>query len=237
MNTKVILKALTFPLLLLFLYSIFYLGYNALGLPSESQIFEALSYWFAKYGLFIVFFGAMLEGVLLVGNYFPGGLIIFIGVLSAGKDITKVIEVVIVVSLAFFISYFFNYMLGKYGWYKLLLKFGASQIFDKYKSKVEKQGLNVVFFTYWLPNLASLTATSAGILRFPISKFLVYSAFGITLWSIFWGTLIYNLGRPALEILGLKFVFVLFAIWIGIILIRKLFIKKQFLNSSTSGVN
>lgn len=222
MKLKEILKAFTFPLLLLLIYSFFYLGWKILGLPSENQIFETVSYWFIKYGLWIVFFGALLEGVLLIGNYFPGGLIIFIGVISAGKDIVRVIEVVILVSIAFFISYAINYVLGRYGWYKILLKFGIAQLFDKHKSRVEKQGLNIVFFTYWLPNLASFTATSAGILKFSLIKFLIYSMFGIMLWSIFWGTLIYKLGRPALEILGLKFVFVLFAIWIGIILIRKL---------------
>jgi len=32
------------------------------------------------YGAIAVFFGSILEGVLLVGNYFPGIVIIFVGI-------------------------------------------------------------------------------------------------------------------------------------------------------------
>lgn len=227
MKTKEILKALIFPLLLLVLYSLFYFGWKFFNLPSETEIFETVNRLFATYGLLIVFFGALLEGLLLIGNYFPGSLIIFIGVISAGKDITRALEVVVVVSIAFFISFVANYYLGKYGWYKLLTRFGLSELIGKYKDKIEKQGLNIVFFTYWMPNLASLTATSAGILKIPLSKFVLYSALGIALWSAFWGILIYNLGRAALEILGLKFIFALFVVWIGFILVRKLIKTKE----------
>jgi len=63
----------------------------------------------------------------------------------------------------------------------------------------------------------------------PFKKFLIYSAFGIIVWSLFWGTLIYFLGQAALEILGLKFVVIFFAIWIGFIIFRHLYKKSSLL--------
>lgn len=229
MKTKEILKALTIPLIALLIYLVFYILWVAFGLPSQEEIASVAKDWFSKYGLWIVFVGALIEGFLLIGNYFPGGFIIFLGVISVGKNIPKVLEILILVSIAFFISYSLNYLIGKYGWYKLFVRFGLSGLLEKYKDKLEKQGLNLVFFTYWVPNFASLTATSAGILRIPLRKFLIYSAFGIIIWSIFWGTLIYFLGQAALEILGLKLIVGFFLIWIGIIILRHL-IKNRWNN-------
>jgi len=229
MRAKELLKVLAIPLIALFVYFIFYILWLALGFPSQEEIAAGAKELFSKYGLWIVFVGAFIEGLLLFGNYFPGGFIIFLGVISAGKDITRVLQILILVSVAFFISYAINYLLGKYGWYKLFVKFGLSKLIEKYKNKLEKQGLSLVFFTYWIPSFAALTATAAGILRIDLKKFLIYSAFGIIVWSLFWGTLIYFLGQAALEILGLKFVIIFFVIWIGIIIFRHLYKKSSLL--------
>lgn len=229
MKLKESLKILAIPIAFIFIYLIIYFLWKFFELPSQDQMIVIVEEWFSKYGLLLVFIGALVEGLLLVGNYFPGGFIIFLGVISVGKNIPRAAEVVIVVCIAFFISYTLNYMLGKHGWYKLFVKFGLSNLLEKYKDKLTKQGLNAIFFTYWLPNLASLTATSAGILKVPLRKFSIYSAIGIIIWSTFWGTLIYLLGQAALEIIGLKFVVLFFLVWIGIIVLRH-FIKNRQAN-------
>ena len=151
------------------------------------------------------------------------------GVIAAGKDLPRVFIILVLVSLAFFTSYTINYFLGRHGWYKLFVKFGLTKLLDKYKNRLEKQGLSLIFFTYWIPSFAALTATAAGILRIDLKKFLIYSFFGIIIWSLFWGTLIYFLGQAALEILGLKFVVIFFAIWIGFIIFRHLYKKSSLL--------
>ncbi len=205
-----------------------YLVWKVLNLPTDDQLLIIVREWFVRYGLWIVFISALIEGFLLLGQYFPGGFIIFLGVISAGKDIPRAIEVVSVVCVSFFIAYSLNYLVGKYGWYKLLAKFGLIGSVERSKEKLMKQGLNAIFFTYWEPNLASLTATAAGILGIPFKKFLLYSAIGIVLWNIFWGTLVYILGESALKIAGLKWVLIIFGIWIGIILFKKYVLDKRF---------
>lgn len=204
-----------------------YLVWKVLNLPTDDQLLIIVRDWFARYGLWIVFISALIEGFLLLGQYFPGGFIIFLGVISAGKDIPRAMEVVSVVCISFFIAYSLNYLVGKYGWYKLLAKFGLIGSVERSKEKLTKQGLNAIFFTYWEPNLASLTATAAGILGIPFKKFSLYSAIGIVLWNIFWGTLVYVLGESALKIAGLKWVLIIFGIWIGIILFKKYVLDKK----------
>ncbi len=214
-------KLLSIPLVLMAVYLSTYIVWHLFNLPSDEQMLVIVKQWFAAYGLWIVFGAALIEGFLLLGQYFPGSFIIFLGVISAGKDVFRVIQVVFVISAAFFISYTLNYIVGKYGWYKLLSKFGLTKQIENSKAKLTKQGLNVIFFTYWEPNLASLTATAAGILSISLKKFSTYSLAGIIVWNVFWGTLVYMLGESALEVAGLKWVIIIFCVWVGIILSKK----------------
>lgn len=224
---KEILKILSIPLVLTVIYLSMYVVWKLFNLPSDDQLLIIVREWFATYGLWIVFVSALIEGFLLLGQYFPGGFIIFLGVISAGKDIPKAIEVVLVVCLSFFIAYTLNYLVGKHGWYKLLSKFGLKRQIEESKEKLTRQGLNAIFLTYWEPNLASLTATAAGILNVPLKKFSLYSAIGIILWNIFWGTLVYILGESALKIAGLKWVLIIFGVWIAVILVKRFFLNKK----------
>ena len=221
-----ILKILSVPLILLGIYLSMALVWKLLNLPNDDHMLVIVKMYFAEYGLWLVFIGALIEGFLLLGQYFPGGFIIFLGVISAGRDLPRASEVVVTVMLAFFISYTLNYWVGKYGWYRLLVKFGLKQSLEHAKEKLTRQGLSAVILSYWEPNLASVIATAAGILQIPLKKFLVYSAIGVTLWSIFWGTLIFLLGDAALNIIGFKYVIIIFGIWIGIILIKKFVFDK-----------
>ncbi len=228
---KIILKILSMPLSLMAVYILVYLLWSYFNLPKDEQLIEITTNWFKHYGLWIIFISAILEGTLILGQYYPGGLVIFLGVISAGRDIPRVIAVVSVVSLAFVIGYIIDYLIGKYGWYKLFLKFGLGKSLDTAQTKLKKHELNAIIFSYWEPNLASITATAAGILQIPIKKFFLHSLIGIIIWNSFWGTLVSTLGISALKLMGLKWVLIIFVGWITIILIKHfLFNKKQPLN-------
>lgn len=175
--------------------------------------------YFAAHGLWIVFIGALIEGFLVLGNYFPGGFIIFLGVITAGGNIPHVIAVVAVVSIAFFISYTLNYLVGKYGWYKLFQKFGMKDSLERAEIRLRKREFSAIILSYWEPNLASITAVAAGVLHIPLKRFLLHSAIGIVIWNIFWGTLVSVLGEKALSVIGLTWVIIIFAVWVGVILI------------------
>jgi membrane-associated protein len=221
-----ILRLISVPLILITIYLLTYGIWELVGLPSEDSFVNIIKAAFEKYGLWIVFVSALVEGFLLLGQYFPGGTIIFLGVISAGKNIPKAAEVVLVVSVAFIIAYTLNYLVGKYGWHRLLVRFGLGKSLEESKEKLGKQGLNAVIFSYWEPNLASITATAAGILGVPMRKFQIYSTIGVLLWNIFWGALVYSLGNTALELIGLKYVLIVFVVWVAVIFIKS-FLKKN----------
>jgi len=229
---KQILKILSIPLSLMGVFLIVLLLWNLLNLPKDERLIEITKNWFNHYGLWIVFISAILEGTLILGQYYPGGLVIFLGVISAGNNIWQVITVVSIVSLAFVFGYTIDYLIGKYGWYKLFIKFGLQKPLETAQMKLQKHALSAIMFSYWEPNLASVTATAAGILQLPLKKFTLYSVIGIVIWNSLWGTLVAALGTNALKIIGLKWVLIIFFVWVIVLLIEHFFFdrKKQLIN-------
>lgn len=201
--------------------------WNIFNLPKDEKLIEITKNWFNNYGLWIIFISAILEGTFILGQYYPGGLVIFLGVISAGNNIPKVIEVVAIVSVSFFIGYTFDYLIGKHGWYKLFLKFGLKKSLENAQTKLIKHQFNAVFFSYWEPNLASVIATAAGILQIPLKKFSLHSLIGIVVWNTFWGSLVATLGARALELIGLKWALILFFVWVATILIKHYIFDKN----------
>lgn len=217
---KKILALLAIPLILLVAYLTMFFAWRFFGLPGDDEMKEVIKTYFDNYGLLIVFIGALLEGVLLVGQYFPGGFIIFFGVVSANGNVVRAAEVVGVVCISFFTAYYLNYLMGKYGWYKLFVRFGLEKSIEDAKKKLVRHELNAVLSTYWEPNLSSITATAAGILHIPRPRFFAYSAIGILIWETFWGVTVFSFGQKAFDLIGIKFVLFVFIVWVAIILIK-----------------
>lgn len=224
-----LLKVISLPMIFLAVFLLFWAGWKILNLPPEHELIEIAKKYFDLYGYWIVLISAFIEGALLVGWYYPGSLVIFLGVIFAGKNIPEVIWVVTLVTAGLFLAYVFDYALGKYGWYRLLLKFGLKKPMDKAQMQLSKYGLSGIFLSYWQPNLAALTSTAAGMLQFPFKKFILYSAAAAVLWNVFWGTLVYFLGEAALTAIGAKFVVVVIILWIA----YRLIFKKNY---ATSGI-
>jgi len=224
---KDILALLILPIIVVGAYLMVYIIWRMFNLPTNEAAANLVMEKFSQYGLWLVFVGALIEGFFVLGQYFPGGAIIFLGVISAGKDIPRAAAVVGVVFLAFAISYTLNYFLGKYGWYKLFLKFGLGSSLATAQKKMIKQDTAAMFFSYWDPNLASLTATAAGILQIPLKRFETISLLSIAFWSTFWGIFVYQLGQNAFKIMGLKYVLIIFVIWCTIILLKHYLYSKN----------
>jgi hypothetical protein len=75
-NIELIIPPIIFLLLLLlirFLWAYF-------GLPTQEETIVILKEYFAVYGLWIILVSSILESILFVGWYFPGSLVIFLGV-------------------------------------------------------------------------------------------------------------------------------------------------------------
>jgi membrane protein DedA with SNARE-associated domain len=226
---KNILKILAIPLSLLVVYFSMLILWKIFNLPPLDKLEAIIKIYFDKYGLWIVFISALIEGFLLIGQYFPGGVVIFLGVTAARDNLIEVGWVLFVVGVAFFIAYYLNYIVGRYGWYKLFLKFGLGNSLDKAKAKLEKHVMTAILGSYWEPNLASITATAAGVLKIPLRYFLTSSLIGIVIWNLFWGIVVYFLGYALLQHQVLMYVTII-AVWCAIILFKVFVIDKKILD-------
>lgn len=209
-----LVKLLIVPLTLFAAFLSLYAVWVLVDLPSQERLVEIAKDYFAHYGLLTVFVAAVLEGLLLVGWYVPGTLVIVLALILAGDDAGRAAAVWATTVGGLWIAYFTNYFVGKYGWYRLLLAFGLREPLDNAQRRLSRYGLSAIFMTYWQINVASLISTAAGILHLPLSSFALYTLPATALWFGFWSTLIFFMGQAALTLVGLRFVLTVIAAWI-----------------------
>lgn len=201
-NHKSKLKLFLLPLLVLCTFGLLLFAYKFFDLPSKGEIITKAQDYYSRHGYITVFIGAAIEGLLFVNWYFPGSVIVITGVVFARSIGLNVVGVVGLISLGFFITSLFNYFLGRYGWYHVLVRFGLGEPLENIKSKVQHRGLILLFATYFHPNIGALVATSAGILKLDFKKFALYSFLATVLWNSIWGTVVYLSGPFILNLLG-----------------------------------
>jgi membrane protein DedA with SNARE-associated domain len=226
-RTGQILRVASVPLAIISVYLLLAIVEKILHFSSRDLFLGFLMKQFDQHGYWLVFVAALLEGFFIIGNWFPGGVVIFLGVISAGNDIKRVVIVVSLVCIAFFISYYLNYLVGKYGWYKLFVGLKLKDSLDRAQKRLQNQAFNAIILSYWEPNIASVTATAAGILFLPLKEFLPYSALAIVMWNTAWGVLVHTLGERALKLTGKKYIIGALLIWIAVIVVKEIMKSKK----------
>ncbi len=221
---KYYLKLLSLPLGWLVTIISLFVVWNIFDLPRAEVLIRYIGVWFNTYGLVVLLAGAFIEGILLLGSYFPGVFVIFAGVVSA-HSLSEAMLRIGIGTIGLILAHSTNYTLGKYGWYKLLTKFGLRSSIEEAQGKLLKHGPLAIFTSYWLPSMSALTDTAAGILHMPFKKFISYSVSAVIFWDLLVGLIVYFLGEKALVAVTsggtteLLIQFAVVAIWIFILLI------------------
>ena len=223
------LKAIGPALELLFIVILLQIAWVAFDLPNKNELLVVAQNFFRNYGLLVFFAVAAIEGLLLVGWYFPGGTVLFVGVILAGTNVPLVLLNGLIISLGLLVAYVINYFIGYYGWYKLFVQFGLGDSVSKIQKKIADNSWAAFFLTYWHPSTAALSSTAAGLLKLNFAKFIVNSVLALFIWNLLWGTLIYFLGSRALGIASFKFVFVVILLWVLLKLLY-LYLSQKRLN-------
>jgi membrane protein DedA with SNARE-associated domain len=182
-------RAVQPPLFLFCVALTLHITWNLLDLPHPTESTEFLTKYFLTYGYATALIGAFLEGLFMVGWYFPGSLIIFLAVILAPTPLQAVISIAFV-TLGLFVSYVVNFFLGKYGWYRLLLFIGLENYLKESQERLRTYGARAILVTYFNPGLAAFTSTAAGTLQFPLAIFLTTSAVALIFWNSAWGILV-----------------------------------------------
>ena len=225
------------PIVILAILFIFAVIYRSLDLPSFDEVVQFAKDSFATHGYWVVFLGALAEGILFLNWYIPGSVVVVMGVVFARDNGLSVFWVVNCITLGFLVTAIFNYVLGKYGWYRLLLKFGLKKTLNKTKKRVEKHGLKIIFGTYFHPNIGALTATSAGILQLPFLNFLLYSILALIAWNTLWGLIVYFSGQAILGIITYQSLFLILVAWIVVLLFKFVIMKKKAIKMPSENLN
>ena len=192
-----------------------YLIWTLLGFPSEEEFIVLAKEYVQNFGLVTVFIIALIEGLVVIGWYVPGGTFFFLAVIFSYPSITRASAIVSMLTLGVFCALYVNYLLGQYGWYRALRRFGLTDArLEDPKEKLEKHVGKAVFFSYWQPNLAGLMATAAGVLRTPKRKFFALSFLSTIFWYLFWGSLAFFLGEASLKLIGYRLLLVIVCIWL-----------------------
>jgi membrane protein DedA with SNARE-associated domain len=209
------LKIIAFPLAVLAVFGLLYAIWLAFDLPPEETLAQIARTYLDRYGLAIVLISAYLEGLLLIGWYFPGNLVVVLALVLTADEPARFVAVAAVAGAGLLSAYATNFVAGKYGWYRLLLAFGLREPLDNAQRRLARYGLSAIFTTYWQANLASCTSTAAGILQFPPARFVVYSVIAETLWAAFWASIIFFMGSAALSLVGFRMILFLIMLWVA----------------------
>jgi len=204
-----------FPLTFICLYYLANILWDFYNLPSQDQIINVVQTFFTTYGLWVIFLSAIFESMLFVGWYFPGSLVIFLGVSATNGNPILAVKTILAVCFGMLIGYTFNFFLGKYGWHKVLMRYGFKSELEKIEKRVNNRGMVGAFFFYIIPGMGSLLSTAFGILKFNFFKYISFTFLMVVFWNSLWGVIVYYFGMPVFKLLSSGvFVFIAFTAYV-----------------------
>jgi len=213
-NLRSAVTIAAFPLAVLALLLAFIGVYQLLGLPASDELVEVANSYMARYGYVVVLIGALLEGTPVVNFYLPGSTVVVLAVAFSRHGALNVFAVLAVATLAFLVSYIFDYAAGRYGWYVLMLRFGLGPALDRTRGRVVQHGTKWLWVAYVHPNVGALAATACGILKVPFGRFVLLSIPALACWDALWGAITYFGADQLLRFLDMRWLIPAIAVWV-----------------------
>lgn len=184
---------------------------------TPEEIVSNLTNWYEQYGYWVIFISALVEGIFVVNLYFPGSTAILLGGALSSQNELSAILLVLLIILGFFIAYTFNYFLGKFGLYRLLLRFGYKDSIEGTRQSLVLKGPKMMLVSFFHPNVGSVVTTGAGIINMPIRQFLLWCFISLVIWDTIWGIIVYTLSNQVISLLGSWLAIPFMLVWILLI--------------------
>lgn len=195
-----------------------------MSLPSQDHIMRVVQELYHQFGYLIVFCAGMVEATFLVGMYLPGSTAVLLGAVMARLGSVSLPFIILFGTGGMLLGYSLNYVLGRYGWYHVLLRFGMEQPLKKAEQKLATYGSKVFLVGYLAPNGGAFLSTAAGIGKMPYQKFIALSLLSQLLWSTLWGVLAYLFGAAFIEVFftyTAVIIYLIFGTWLLRLFVRK----------------
>jgi membrane protein DedA with SNARE-associated domain len=123
-------KFLAIPLALFVVFLSLYAIWLILDLPPEEVLLPIVHRFFGRYGVLTALACGLIEALLLVGWYFPGTTIIVAGLILSGADLAQYAAMAGAAAAGLSTGHLINFLVGRHGWYRLLLAFGLKDSLD-----------------------------------------------------------------------------------------------------------
>lgn len=201
------------------LVAVLWLASYVLPLPLDSmqEIMRFAGRVYGRYGYWVVFLGSLIEGLVLANFYFPGSTMVILAAVFARQGLLSLPWVIVLAVCGFGLAFNLNYLLGRYGWQRLLSRLGLAGALRRAEDKLRQMRWRGLFLGLVSPQLGVLVTTSAGVLRLPYRTFLAVMLLGLGFWTVIWALLAFWLGGYVVRLLthyGWLWV-VPFALWLG----------------------
>lgn len=164
-------------------------------LPEPEAFFDGIMVLFQKHSLAIVAVSAFVEGLVLINLYFPGSVVIILGVLSQRDNPVSAGVVVALAVLGFSLAACLNYALGYYGVYSIIARLGGRVWLERAHDWHLRHGRNAILMSYVHPNVGAFVAVASGKARYSFVSFVCFACIGIGMWSCVWGIMTYHFGQ------------------------------------------
>jgi membrane protein DedA with SNARE-associated domain len=172
------------------------------------------------YGLIVVAGFVGLESICIP---LPGETALIVGSVIAGRTHElNIIAVILTATAASLIGRMIGYLIGAQFGYWLLLRYGSYLRITEARIKLGqylflRHGGKIIVIAQFIPVLRAIAGILAGANRMPWRHFLVASAAGVLIWSMFFGFAAYSLGRQVERMAG--WMMILFGVLTLIVLI------------------
>lgn len=159
---------------------------------------HAVAHLVHVYGLLVV---AGFIGLESLGIPLPGETALIVGSVIAGRTHElNIVAVIIVAAVASVVGRIVGYAIGARFGYWLLLRYGPYVWITESRVKLGqylflKHGGIIIVVAQFVPFLRAIAGILAGANRMPRRTFLLASAVGATIWSLFFGFAAYYFGR------------------------------------------
>lgn len=209
------LKHIFFFLLFCVVYLgiVFFLGDR---IRDPKMLLASLTDLYARFGYSLVFLAGVLEGMFLVGMYIPGSAIIYTGIALSKTGAFSPLGMALLGNAGLLVGFCINYVLGKYGWYQLLISFGLETKLNHAKEQLIQYEKKALFFGFISPFPGTFLATAAGMLQLPFWGFFRTLIVVQLFWGSLWALLVYYFGIPFVE-LFLRYFSLVMLVGLGVV--------------------
>ena len=176
---------------------------SAIGdIPFYERVLDFFEKIYESWGLWFAFFAGIIEGTVVLNWYFPGVTIVILGIILGRAGSVPLWEFLSIAYFGFFLSFTLDYVIGRYGLYKILtrIKFFKNRLKNA-KDVLEKRAALAFFLWYIHPQSGTLVATAAGVLHYPFWKFMAFNISALLVWGGIWTIVVYLAGGLVLEII------------------------------------